>query len=274
LSISETGKGEPAMAVERNRNGQKILWHEMTLGEFEEAIQEGASVILPVGSMEQHGYHLPVSVDINDAYNMALAAARRADDLRIIVAPPVWSGFSPPHVDFPGTISLRLTTFADMLMQVCTSIYSQGFRKILILNGHGSTPVAPICEQLIEDGVPVLGVTWWNLISDELARIGESPLGGMSHACEAETSLQMVLQPDALRLEMMESKVIPPLISLAKHDLREMGPIVYGFNMKRQNPAGVLGDPTLATVEKGQAILDAVANKLVLALREYNQVDW
>ena len=262
------------MAVERNQNGRKILWQEMTLGEFEEATRAGASVILPVGSTEQHGYHLPVNVDINDSFGMALEAARRADDLWIIVAPPVWAGFSPPHVDFPGTISLRLTTFIDMMLQICTSIHRQGFRKILILNGHGSTPVAPICEQLIEDGVPVLGVTWWNLISDELARIGESPIGGMSHACEAETSLQMVLQPDALRLETMESKVIPPLISLAKHDLREMGPIVYGFNTKRQSPTGVLGDPTLASGEKGQAILDAVANKLVLALREYNQVDW
>ncbi len=72
----------------------------------------------------------------------------------------------------------------------------------------------------------------------------------------------------------MASKIIPPLISLAKHDLREMGPIVYGFNTKRQSPTGVLGDPTLASAEKGQAILDAVADKLVLALREYNQIDW
>jgi creatinine amidohydrolase len=117
-------------------------------------------------------------------------------------------------------------------------------------------------------------VTWWVLIADELKAIGESPLGGMSHACEAETSLQMVLQPDALRLETMESKIIPPLISFAKHDLRDTGPIVYGFNMKRQSASGVLGDPTLATVEKGQAILDAVANKLILALREYDKVDW
>ena len=260
--------------AERNKNGRKILWHEMTLGEFEEAIQEGASVILPVGSMEQHGYHLPVSVDINDSYHMALEAARRVNDLWIIVAPPVWSGFSPPHVDFPGTISLRLNTFIDMFMQICTSIYRQGFRKILILNGHGSTPLAPICEQLAEDKISVLAVTWWVLIADELKAIGESPLGGMSHACEAETSLQMVLQPDSLRLDLMESKVIPPLISFAKHDLRDTGPIVYGFNMKKQSASGVLGDPTLATVEKGQAILDAVANKLVLALREYNQIEW
>ncbi|MDQ2655062.1 MAG: creatininase family protein [Chloroflexota bacterium] len=260
--------------AERNNNGRKILWYEMTLGEFEEAISEGASVILPVGSMEQHGYHLPVSVDINDSYHMALEAARRAEDLWIIVAPPVWSGFSPPHVDFPGTISLRLNTFINMFMEICTSIYRQGFRKILILNGHGSTPLAPICEQLAEDKVSVLAVTWWDLIADELRAIGESPLGGMSHACEAETSLQMVLQPHALRLELMESKVIPPLISFAKHDLRDMGPIVYGFNMKRQSATGVLGDPTVASAEKGQAILDAVADKLVLALREYDRVDW
>jgi creatinine amidohydrolase len=246
----------------------------MTLFEFEEALQEKAMIILPIGSMEQHGPHLPVSVDINDTYGMALEAARRVEDPWIIVAPPVWSAFSPPHVNFPGTISLRLNTFVDMLMQICTSIYRQGFHKILILNGHGSNPVAPICEQLAEDKVYVLGVTWWNLIADELKEIGESPLGGMSHACEAETALQMVLQPDALRLEKMVANVFPPIISMAKHDLRDMGPVVYGFDTRRQSPSGIMGDPTLATVEKGQQILDAVANNLILTMREYSQVDW
>lgn len=260
--------------VERNPSGRKILWHEMTLIEFEEALQEQAMVILPIGSMEQHGPHLPVSVDINDSYSMALEAARRVDDLWIIVAPPVWSTFSPPHVAFPGTISLRLNTFVDMLMQICVSIYRQGFHKILILNGHGSNPVAPICEQLAEDKVYVLGVTWWNLIAKELAEIGESPLGGMSHACEAETSLQMVLQPDALRMELAVKHVIPPIISMAKHDLRDTGPVVYGFDTRRQSESGVMGDATIASVEKGNLILDAVANKLIETMREYNQVNW
>jgi creatinine amidohydrolase len=260
--------------VERNPSGQKILWHEMTLIEFEEALQEKAMVILPIGSMEQHGPHLPVSVDINDTYNMALEAARRVEDLWLIVAPPVWSAFSPPHVAFPGTISLRLNTFVDMLMQICISIHRQGFQKILILNGHGSNPVAPICEQLAEDKIYVLGVTWWNLIAEELREIGESPLGGMSHACEAETSLQMVLQPDALRMEKAAKHVIPPIISMAKHDLRDMGPVVYGFDTQRQSASGVMGDPTLASVEKGNLILDAVASKLILTMREYKQVDW
>ena len=260
--------------VERNPSGRKILWHEMTLTEFEEALREKAMVILPIGSMEQHGPHLPVSVDINDTYNMALEAARRVDDPWIIVAPPVWSAFSPPHVAFPGTISLRLTTFIDMMLQICVSIYRQGFQKILILNGHGSNPVAPICEQLAEDKVYVLGVTWWNLIADELKEIGESPLGGMSHACEAETSLQMVLQPDALRMEQAVKHVIPPIIPMAKHDLRDMGPVVYGFDTRRQSETGVLGDATLATEEKGSLILDAVANQLIETMREYKKIDW
>jgi creatinine amidohydrolase len=246
----------------------------MTLTEFEEALREKAMVILPIGAMEQHGPHLPVSVDISDTYGMALEAARRVDDPWIIVAPPVWSAFSPPHVSFPGTISLRLTTFIDMMLQICVSIYRQGFRKILILNGHGSNPVAPICEQLAEDQVYVLGVTWWNLIADELKEIGESPLGGMSHACEAETSLQMVLQPDAVRMEQAVKHIFPPIIPMAKHDLRDMGPVVYGFDTRRQSETGVMGDATVASEEKGQRILEAVANKLIETMREYQKIDW
>jgi creatinine amidohydrolase len=260
--------------VERNKNGRKILWQEMTLGEFEEALQEGAMVILPIGSTEQHGPHLPVSVDINDTYNMALEAAKRVDDLWLIVAPPVWAGFSPPHVEFSGTISLRLHTFVDMLMQICTSIYRQGFHKILILNGHGSNPLGPVCEQLAEDKVFVIAASWWALIAEELSEIGDSPIGGMSHACEAETSLQMALQPDALQLEKMEKHMIPPIISMAKHDLRNLGPIAYGFDFKKQSPSGVLGDPTMATEQKGQQILDAVVEKVILTMREYSQAGW
>lgn len=262
--------------MERNKHGQKVLWQEMTRPEFEEAIEQKSLVIVPTGSTEQHGPHLPVSCDINNAYSMALEASRRIDDFRVIVAPPVWSGFSPHHIDFPGTISLRLHTFEDLMMQVCTSIYNHGFHKIFILNGHGgnNAPLNSICQQLVQDKVYVATVTWWNLIISELWEIGESPSGGMSHACEAETSLQMLLQPEAVRLEARVKEMHPPLMSLAKNDFRESGPVAYGFDFRRQTKHGVFGDPTLATLEKGERIFEAGAAKLVLALKEYYALEW
>ena len=262
--------------MEVNKRWGKVLWQEMTRPEFEQALWEQAMVIIPTGSTEQHGPHLPVSCDINNSYSIALEAARRIEDFRLIVAPPVWSGFSPHHIDFPGTISLHLHTFEDLMIQVCMSIYRHGFRKVFILNGHGgnNAPLNSIVQQLVQEKVYVATVTWWNLVVQELWDIGESPSGGMSHACEAETSLQMLLQPQAVNLDARVKEMHPPLMSMAKNDFRESGPIAYGFDFKRQTQHGVFGDPTLATLEKGQRIFDAGVNKVLLALREYYALEW
>lgn len=270
----EVARGDKLMEV--NKRWGKVLWQEMTRPEFEQAVREQAMVIIPTGSTEQHGPHLPVSCDINNSYSIALEAARRIEDFRLIVAPPVWSGFSPHHIDFPGTISLHLHTFEDLMIQVCMSIYRHGFRKVFILNGHGgnNAPLNSIVQQLVQEKVYVATVTWWNLVVQELWDIGESPLGGMSHACEAETSLQMLLQPQAVNLDARVKEMHPPLMSMAKNDFRESGPIAYGFDFKRQTQHGVFGDPTLATLEKGQRIFDAGVNKLLLALREYYALEW
>lgn len=262
--------------METNKRWGKVLWQEMTRVEFEEAIQQKAMIIVPTGSTEQHGPHLPVSCDINNAYQMALQAARRVEEFRLIVAPPVWSGFSPHHIDFPGTISLDLRTFEDLMMQVCASIHHHGFRKLFILNGHGgnNAPLNSIAQQLVVQKIYVASVTWWNLIPKELWDLGDSPSGGMSHACEAETSLQMVLQPDAVNLDARVKEMWPPPLSMAKNDFRESGPITYGFDFKRQTKHGVCGDPTLATAEKGRQIMEAAVGKLVMALKEYHAATW
>ncbi|MHB1007034.1 MAG: creatininase family protein [Chloroflexota bacterium] len=261
--------------LERNKRGQKILWQDLTRPEFEEAVAEQAMVVVPIGSTEQHGPHLPVSVDMNNAYNMALEAARRLDDPRVVVAPPLWTGYSPHHLDFAGTISLDLATFQAVVMHVCASIHRHGFRGIFILNGHGgnTAPIISVCQELAVRGVFVATATWWNLIVDELWQIGESPLGGMAHACEAETSLQMLLQPEALHLEARVKEMHPLLISQAKNDFRQMGPVTYGFNFKKETTHGVVGDPTLATLEKGQRIFEAAVGRLVEVLGEYSKVE-
>ena len=262
--------------MEKNTRWGKVLWQDMTRPEFEQAIQERAMVIIPTGSTEQHGPHLPVSCDINNSYNLALEAARRIEDFRLIVAPSVWSGFSPHHIDFPGTISLDLHTFEDLMIQICKSVYRHGFRKVFILNGHGgnNAPLNSIAQQLVQEKIYIASVTWWNLVTQELRDIGESPLGGMSHSGEAETSLQMLLQPNAVKLDACVKGMHPPLMSMAKNDFRESGPVAYGFDFKRQTQHGVYGDPTLATLEKGQCIFDETVNKLILALQEYYAIEW
>ena len=87
------------------RDRKKIFWQEMRRTEFEEAAAAGAVVVIPMGSTEQHGLHLPVNTDLNCAQSIAVRAAQMVDEFPVIVAPPIWSGLSPHHMPFPGTIT-------------------------------------------------------------------------------------------------------------------------------------------------------------------------
>lgn len=261
--------------MEKNKRGDKILWQDMTRPEFEAAVVEGATVVVPIGSIEQHGPHLPVNHDTNNAYEMALETARRAEGMRIIVAPPLWLGYSRHHMGFAGTITVDLQTFQQIVMQVCKSIWHHGFRHVFILNGHGgnTAPIAAACQELAIDGVFVATATWWNLIANELVELGESEIGGMGHACEAETSLAMYLQPDLVDLEARVKEVDQPLIPQAQNDFRLKGPVTVASDFRLRTKHGVVGDSTLATMDKGKRIFEATVASLGAVLIEYSRVE-
>ena len=125
-------------------SNKKVMWQEMWRHEFEDALERDPVVIVPVGSVEQHGPHCPMDVDISAPFYMAVAVAQRVDDFPVIVAPPVWSGFTHYNMGFPGTINLRLETFQNLLADIFRSIYANGFKRIISVNGHGAMrrPVA------------------------------------------------------------------------------------------------------------------------------------
>ena len=119
---------------------KKVLWQELWRHEFEAALTDAPVVIVPVGSIEQHGPHCPMDVDISAPFYMAVEVARRVDDFPVIVAPPVWSGFTHYNMGFPGTISLRLETFQNLLIDILRSIHANGIARIISINGHGGNP--------------------------------------------------------------------------------------------------------------------------------------
>ena len=222
---------------------KKILWGELRRTEFEELVKANAVVIIPVGSTEQHGNHLPVNVDINCCYAIAQRAAQAIDEFPVLVLPPIWMGFSPQHMIFPGAITLKHHTFVEVLTQVAASVHAHGFKKVLILNGHGGNAgiVNSLCLKLThEDGIPTATYTYWQMpsVTEEMKRISQTD-EGIGHAGEMETSLQLYLQPE----------------------LVDIGSAV-------QVP-GVSGDPTSASREKGEHIVNTAVNALVKILRDY-----
>ncbi len=222
---------------------KKILWGELRRTEIEELAKANAVVIIPVGSTEQHGNHLPVNVDISCCYAIAQRAAQSINEFPVLVLPPIWMGFSPQHMIFPGAITLKHHTFVEVLTQVAASVHAHGFKKILILNGHGGNAgiVNSLCLKLThEDGIPTATYTYWQMppVTEEMKRISQTD-EGIGHAGEMETSLQLYLQPE----------------------LVDIGSAV-------QVP-GVMGDPTSASREKGEHIVNTAVNALVKILRDY-----
>ena len=247
-----------------------VLWKDFTSPELGQLAEAGAAVIVPVGAIEQHGPHLPVSVDITCAYEVARRAAESISEFKVLIAPPVWWGVSPHHMAFPGTISLSTETFINLLCEICRSIAQHGFKRILILNGHGGNAelIGVAAIKLSEAGLFVAACSYFALITEDVKAVGESPIGGMSHGCEMETSLLLALAPERVRMELARADVRPNRNSYFTIDLRAARPVFYAYDLKRDSNEGVIGDPTLATLAKGERILAAAVREVASFMRE------
>src|SRR5919109_3502753 len=171
------------------------FWQRLRRDEIAAAQEAGAVVLLPLGSTEQHGPHLPVDVDLVCATAVCQRAAEIAGDVPILVAPGVWSGYSPHHMDFAGSITVSAETFQALVREVCRSILHHGFRKIVLVNGHGGNAslLSTVAVQFATSGRPIALCSWWDLVKDEFPSVLEGELKSVGHACEAETSMYLHL---------------------------------------------------------------------------------
>ncbi len=241
----------------------------MTWPELDAYDRATSIVILPTGAIEQHGPHLPLDTDIDNALRLSLRAAG-ASSRPVLVAPPVVWGMSPHHMAYPGTISLRFETMSAMIRDICGSISHHGFRRLLIVNGHGGNDAllgATVIRLSEELDLFVASVSYWSLIRNELKEIGTSASGGMGHACEMETSLQLHFRPDRVAMDQARAD-IPAADSFMGIDFRTPGPVAYPLDFRSDSVDGVMGDPTTATPAKGEAIADAAVDQLVKLIDE------
>ena len=181
----------------RPTSGKKVLWQELLRHELLTALEQQPVVIVPVGSVEQHGPHCPQDVDISIPYHLAIETAEAIDDFPVIVAPPVTYGFTHYNMGEVGTISLALETFIAVLCDVSRSIWANGFHRIILLNGHGGNeqPTWAAAVKLAEEDVWPVALTYWNMAPDELLAWSEADEGSIGHGGEWETSLQLHLRP-------------------------------------------------------------------------------
>ncbi len=249
----------------RPPSGKKVLWQEMLRHELMDALRDRPVVIVPVGSVEQHGPHCPMDVDISIPYHLAIRAAETIEDFPVIVAPPVTYGFTHYNMGEVGTITLGLEVFIAVLCDVSRSIWANGFHRIILLNGHGGNeaPTWVASVKLAEEDVWALALTYWNMALDELKAMSDAD-DSIGHGGEWETSLQMYLRGDLIDSSLMVKD------EWRRHFSLEVQKYAIFPERRREMENGVMGDPFVASAEKGKALFDIFLDRLVMLCRDYH----
>ena len=214
--------------------------------------------LVPLGSIEQHSLHLPLSVDTDIVTELA-ERVEGARPERIVLLPTLWLGHSPHH-RFLASLTLDVRPYMDVIKGLCGSLVHMGFRKVLLLNGHGGNEIAAKAAmrelKTEHQSLPDLRIgfaSYWTLGEKTLRETRESPLGGVGHACEMETSMLLHLQPESV--DMSKARTGGPFGTKSRYKLldAQYGPPVYfveEFNELSEH--GGIGQPEIASKQKGQ----------------------
>jgi len=243
--------------------------------ELEEKIKQGAVILLPIGQVEEHGPHLPVGTDAYIAEGVARRAAEMLEgEIPVLLMPCVWSTYSVDALGkWPGLIKVRTRTVIDLVHDIVASLLRMGFRKVILLNGHGNNPglLDVALRELADEfeAAPILANVW-SLSAESFNRVRRSAPGGAIHADEYETSLVLAMDypvemskapaGDSFRFESQFR---------ARDNFAGKNLVTWSTWKLQQSRSGVYGDPTVASAETGRTVLDATVQKLAQLVREY-----
>jgi len=258
---------------------EKYLYADLTWPEVNDAVAMGKVIWLPIGSTEQHGPQLPLDVDNLLATSVCLEAGRRQPD-RILVAPTIPYGFNVHAIDFPGTIQVAYDHFIEFCLDVVKSFAYHGFKRIVIVDGHGSNE--PLLEfvgrrAVLETDALVASFMWVNLLRVDpsfMPSVRESVFpGGNAHACELETSVYLHLCPEKVQMEKAEDCITfhnqNGTSGFRWFDLFGSGPVRLVEWTSSYTPNGIVGQPTLATASKGERMFNEAVHQLLNWVAEF-----
>lgn len=266
-----------AAAAATQAEPRPLLLPEMSHQEIQEYLKTSDMLLVPLGSTEQHGTHLPLGTDSYEALALASEISKRTS---IVVAPLVWVGYSEYHNGYPGTVSVSTDTLAQFLFECCEGLVRQGFRRILFFNYHGCNSVAQaLVIQRINHRTPAVAVAIG--VGGSLAVEAEEEFFDW-HAGVSETSIMLHVRPDLVRMDRAQKPVLQftpetaAILEKAKTDPR-LGEVLSGRlgvpaatgkggTSRELSSTGVwsFSDPKAATAERGakecQAWVDAAVS--------------
>lgn len=242
------------------------------------ALIEDVVVVLPLGATEQHGPHMAVSTDTDIVTHLAGAAEASLPE-RVLLCPALPFGASHHHLSFGGTISINPALYTQVIVDMVGSLLRNGFRRIVLLNGHGGniTPVKQALAILSADfdetsPANIALVTYWELAGKPFA--GEAPMESpaLSHACEYETSMMLHLFPEKVWMDKAARAQRPPSNGYIPWEDDEP---YRGVTLFKQTSYisgnGSSGEPQKATAEKGVHLIGKATEALVAFLRAFGE---
>lgn len=233
-------------------------------------------VLVPLGSLEQHGPHLPLLTDSLIGGELA-ARVEAALPETVLLLPVQWLGSSDHHLRFPGTLSVPSALYIDLVSHLCECLLAAGFGRIFLLLSHGGNDVP--CQEVINrlglkhrdrPGFWLASAGWWAL-ADDVLRLPEMATERSTHACEYETSLVLALRAELV--DMTQARGQQPFLDSRYYfpDLTttRRSKVNVALPMEQMTGTGAMGRPDLGTVEKGRRLFDAIVARIIEVVREF-----
>jgi creatinine amidohydrolase len=247
-------------------------WWDLTTKEFAELDMSRIVAVLPVGTVEQHGPHLPVRVDsaIN-AGIVAEAVRRMTPDLPVLVLPMIPVGKSNEHIRYPGTLTVSYETLARYWIEIGQSVHRAGCSKMIVFNSHGGQPqvVDIVARELrVLNRMFVVGTTWWKITKHDDLFSRKEIVHGI-HGGEVETSVMLDLHGDLVDMG-LAGNFEPTSLEIEKAGglMTSEGAVRYGWEAQDLHSSGASGDAASADAERGRIVVERAAEALLQLCRE------
>ena len=252
--------------TDRTMDPLRFLWGELTWPDAQERFQQVDIALLPVGSIEQHGPHLPLDTDAFDAYYLALRVAEACSEPKPLVLPNISYGVAYHHDEFKGTVSISNDALAKLVYDIGMSVSQNGIKKLVIINAHGgNSPALNHAAQMINRDAHIFVCVDSGETSDvDIYALVETP--NDVHAGEIETSTSLAVRPHLVKMDQARREV-PEFSSRYLDFTSKRGVSWYAYTRKISR-SGVMGDPTKANAEKGKKIWEIMITHLVALVED------
>lgn len=248
---------------------------EMTWEEVKDLLDRDALIIVPIGSTEEHGLHLPLATDsiIVEEISRRVAKELSEENIPIIVGPTIIFGYESREVKrFPGTIALRIETLINLVFDYISSLIAHGFKRIVVVNSHGQNYGAlrvAIRKIYEEYGIPVALIPLCiSLAKEVVEKYRGSQRGGIMHAGELETSLMLVLRRKLVKMDKAVKEVTKPPSDILGGDAFLPSKVFLTTWSYWHSERGVLGDPTMAKRDLGERALKEIVDEIKDIVKE------